>query len=229
MSALQRGFAHVDTWVFDLDNTLYPASCRLFDQMHVRMGEYVMQHFNVNYPEARRMQRDLFLKHGTTLRGLMVEHGHAPEGFLERVHDIDYASVPQDPALLAALERLPGRKIVFTNGTAKHARNVMERLGVAEAFHGIFDIVDSDHIPKPAAEPYGKFLRDHGVAAARAAFFEDIANNLKVPHELGMRTVLVVSDDVEEAKEWHGNRDAAWVDHITHDLAGFLADLQFGD
>lgn len=222
-------FAHVDAWVFDLDNTLYPASCRLFDQMHLRMGEYVMQHFNVDYPEAKRMQRELFLKHGTTLRGLMVEHNHSPEGFLEHVHDIDYSSVPHDPALLAALERLPGRKIVFTNGTARHARSVMERLGVAEAFHGVFDIVDSDHIPKPAEAPYAKFLREHGVDPARGAFFEDIANNLKVPHSLGMKTVLVVSEDEEDAKDWQGDRNAPWVDHITFDLAGFLSELQFGD
>lgn len=229
MSAAAPDFSHVEAWVFDLDNTLYPASCRLFDQMHVRMGEYVMRHFNVDYPAARAMQRDLFMRHGTTLRGLMVEHGHAPEGFLEHVHDIDYASVPRNPALLAALERLPGRKIVFTNGTAKHARNVMERLGVAEAFHGVFDIVDSDHIPKPAAEPYAKFLRDHGVDPARGAFFEDIANNLKVPHELGMKTVLVVSEDDEDVKDWQGDRDALWVQHVTHDLAGFLGSLTFGD
>jgi putative hydrolase of the HAD superfamily len=229
MSGAAPDFSHVEAWVFDLDNTLYPASCRLFDQMHVRMGEYVMRHFNVDYPAARAMQRDLFLRHGTTLRGLMVEHGHAPEGFLELVHDIDYASVPQNPALLAALERLPGRKIVFTNGTAKHARNVMERLGVAEAFHGVFDIVDSDHIPKPAAEPYAKFLRDHGVDPVRGAFFEDIANNLKVPHELGMKTVLVVSEDEDDVKDWQGDRDALWVQHVTHDLAGFLGSLTFGD
>jgi putative hydrolase of the HAD superfamily len=229
MSSTAPDFSHVDAWVFDLDNTLYPASCRLFDQMHVKMGEYVMRHFNVDYPEAKRMQRELFLRHGTTLRGLMVEHGHSPDGFLESVHDIDYSSVPHNPRLLTALERLPGRKIVFTNGTSKHARNVMERLGVADAFHGVFDIVDSDHIPKPAPTPYAKFLREHGVNPARGAFFEDIANNLQVPHDLGMKTVLVMSEDVDDVKDWQGDRNARWVDHVTHDLAGFLSELQFGD
>ncbi|MFT3673396.1 pyrimidine 5'-nucleotidase [Aestuariivirga sp.] len=229
MSGERPDFSHVDAWVFDLDNTLYPASCRLFDQMHVKMGEYVMRHFNVEFAEAKRIQRDLFLRHGTTLRGLMVEHGHAPEGFLEQVHDIDYSSVPYNPRLLEALERLPGRKIVFTNGTAKHARNVMERLGVADAFHGVFDIVDSDHIPKPAPAPYAKFLREHGVNPARGAFFEDISHNLQVPHDLGMKTVLVLSDDEEDVKDWQGDRNARWVDHVTNDLAGFLADLKFGE
>ena len=229
MSAQAPDFSHVDAWVFDLDNTLYPASCRLFDQMHVRMGEYVMRHFNVAFDEAKRIQRDLFLRHGTTLRGLMVEHGHAPEDFLERVHDIEYDSVPANPALLAALERLPGRKIVYTNGTTKHARAVMERLGVADAFHGVFDIVDSDHIPKPAPEPYAKFLREHGVDPVRAAFFEDIANNLKVPHDLGMKTVLVVSEDDADVKDWQGDPNSHWVDHVTRDLARFLSELKFGD
>lgn len=224
-----KGFAHVNTWVFDLDNTLYPASCRLFDQMHVKMSDYVMRHFNLPYPEARALQRELFLKHGTTLRGLMVEHGHAPDGFLEAVHDIDYSGVPHNPKLIAALERLPGRKIVFTNGTAQHAARVMDRLGVAGAFHGVFDIVDSDHIPKPAAEPYGKFLKEHQVDPARAAFFEDIPHNLKVPHDLGMVTVLVLPDTGEEVKEWHGGRDAAYVEHVTEDLADFLSQLQLGD
>lgn len=224
-----RDFAHIDTWVFDLDNTLYPASCRLFDQMHEKMGHYVMRHFNLDYPAARAMQKELYLRHGTTLRGLMVEHGHSPERFLEEVHDIDYASVPRHPALLAALERLPGRKIVFTNGTAGHAARVLERLGVAQAFHGVFDIVDCDHIPKPAEAPYTKFLRDHAVEPTRAAFFEDIASNLRVPHEIGMTTVLVVSEDGEEVREWQGDRDAPHVDHVTHDLAGFLAGLNLAD
>jgi putative hydrolase of the HAD superfamily len=223
-----KGFDHINTWVFDLDNTLYPASCRLFDQMHVKMGEYVMRHFNVDFTEAKRMQRELFLKHGTTLRGLMVEHGHAPEGFLEQVHDIDYGSVPRNPELLAALERLPGRKIVFTNGTAQHARNVMDKLGVADAFHGVFDIIDSDHIPKPSIAPYEKFLRDYAVVPAQAAFFEDIASNLKVPHQLGMVTVLVVSADDEIRNEWQGDPNAPHVQYVTHDLTDFLSNLNSG-
>ena len=223
-----RDFHHIESWVFDLDNTLYPASCRLFDQMHVKMGEYVMRHFHVEYAEAKRIQKELFHKHGTTLRGLMVEHGHAPEGFLDYVHDIDYSPVPHNPRLLAALERLPGRKLVFTNGTTAHARRVMERLGIAEAFHGVFDIVDSDHIPKPQRLPYEVFLREHGVEPRRAAMFEDIARNLEVPHEMGMVTVLVSSDDNEDAKLLNGDGTLPHVHHVTDDLAAFLADLSLG-
>ncbi len=224
-----RDFRHIESWIFDLDNTLYPASCRLFDQMHVKMGEYVMRHFGVEYAEAKRIQKALFHKHGTTLRGLMVEHNHAPEGFLDYVHDIDYAPVEPNPALIAALEKLPGRKLVFTNGTTTHARRVMERLGVAEAFHGVFDIVDSDHIPKPQRMPYEKFLSEHSVEPQKSAMFEDIARNLEVPHEMGMVTVLVASDDNEDAKLLNGTEVMPHVDHVTDDLAGFLAQLNFGE
>lgn len=224
-----KGFGHIESWIFDLDNTLYPASCRLFDQMHVKMGEYVMRHFNVEHAEAKRIQKALFHKHGTTLRGLMVEHNHAPEGFLDYVHDIDYAPVERSPALVAALEKLPGRKLVFTNGTTMHARRVMERLGVAEAFHGVFDIVDSDHIPKPQRMPYERLLGEHGVVAGRAAMFEDIARNLEVPHEMGMVTVLVASEDNEDAKLLNGTEPLRHVDHVTDDLAGFLSRLNFGE
>lgn len=220
-----RGFSHIESWIFDLDNTLYPASCRLFDQMHVKMGEYVSRLFNVDYAEAKRIQKTLFHKHGTTLRGLMVEHNHAPEGFLDYVHDIDYAPVPHSPELLAALEKLPGRKLVFTNGTRAHAQRVMDRLGISEAFHGVFDIVDSDHIPKPDATPYRKFLAAHDVEPTRAAMFEDIARNLEVPHAIGMTTVLVTSDENEDANILNTQSESGHVHHVTHDLARFLANL----
>jgi putative hydrolase of the HAD superfamily len=220
-----RGFSHIDTWIFDLDNTLYPASCRLFDQMHVKMGEYLMQLFAIEHAEAKRMQKELYYKHGTTLRGLIVEHGQNPEGFLNYVHDIDYASVKHDVTLVQALEKLPGRKLVFTNGTTAHAERVMERLGVADAFHGIFDIVDSDHIPKPQREPYDRFLQRYEINASKAAMFEDIARNLEVPHDLGMTTVLVTSIENPDANTINDGQIGPHVHHQTSHLPGFLADL----
>jgi putative hydrolase of the HAD superfamily len=218
-------FGHIDTWVFDLDNTLYPASCRLFDQMHVKMGGYVMRRFGVDRDEARRIQKQLYLKHGTTLRGLMVEHGEAPDGFLEEVHDIDYSAVPHSPDLANAIAQLPGRKLVFTAGTAGHAQRTMARLGVSSLFESVYDIVAADHIPKPAREPYDKFLLEHAVMPRRAAFFEDIARNLDVPHQMGMTTVLVTSHDSydDEAGELEH------VHHRTDDLTAFLAGLTLGD
>jgi putative hydrolase of the HAD superfamily len=219
------GFGHIDSWIFDLDNTLYPASCRLFDQMHVKMGEFLMQMFAVEHAEAKRMQKELFYKYGTTLRGLIVEHNANPDGFLDYVHDIDYSAVKEDALLLHALEKLPGRKLVFTNGTTAHAERVMDRLGVAKAFHGIFDIVDSDHIPKPQREPYEKFLAQHSIDAKRAAMFEDIARNLDVPHELGMTTVLVIDDHNDDAQKLNEGSDRSRIHFTTSHLAGFLDSL----
>ena len=221
-----KAFGHVDTWVFDLDNTLYPASCRLFDQMHVKMADYVMRRFGVDYPAAFQIQKSLYQKYGTTLRGLMVEHGEAPQDFLAHVHDIDYGTVPHSPGLAAALSALPGRKLVFTNGTTEHARRVMERLGVSTLFDGIYDIVDSDHIPKPAKEPYDKFLADFSVAARSTAFFEDIARNLEVPHALGMVTVLVTSEGEGDAKRLTDELPGAHVQHVTPDLTDFLTRIE---
>ncbi len=218
-------FAHIDTWVFDLDNTLYPASCRLFDQINLKMGSYMMRRFNVDQVEAKRIQKELFYKHGTTLRGLMVEHGEKPEPFLDHVHDIDYSPVKHDAVLGERLAVLPGRKLVFTAGTTRHAKNVLTQLGISSAFDGIFDIVAADHVPKPARAPYEKFLRDYSVAPKCAAFFEDIARNLEVPHALGMTTVLVTDDENQDAH--HLNKDAMGphVHHTTSHLPTFLQSL----
>ncbi len=223
-----RGFAHIDTWVFDLDNTLYPASCRLFDQIDVRMGEFVARLLDVDFGEAKQRQKQLFYKYGTTLRGLMVEHGVGPDGFLDYVHDIDHAPVPPDPALDAALHGLPGRKLVFTNGTVTHAEKVLARIGVTHHFGDIFDIVHSDFIPKPEMAPYRKFVAQTGIRPETSAMFEDIARNLEAPHELGMTTVLVVSPDNRDAEHLNraaGGTDKAHIHHITDDLAGFLGRL----
>jgi putative hydrolase of the HAD superfamily len=213
-------FRNIDTWVFDLDNTLYPASCKLFDQMHVKMGEYVMERFGVEYPEAYAIQKRLYKKHGTTLRGLMVEYGEAPDDFLQRVHDIDYSAVPHSPELIAALEALPGRRLVFTAGTCAHAKRAMDRLGVTDLFEDVFDIHAAQHIPKPAREPYDLFLKQHAVEPRRAAFFEDIARNLEVPHDMGMATVLVTSDDSYDEDQ----TDGAHVHHRTNNLSRFLTE-----
>jgi len=223
-----RGFAHVDTWVFDLDNTLYPASCRLFDQIDVRMGDFVARLLNVDYAEAKQRQKQLFYKYGTTLRGLMVEHGVEPDAFLDHVHDIDHSPVPPNPALDAALHALPGRKLVFTNGTVAHAGKVLNRIGVTHHFGDIFDIVHSDYIPKPEMEPYRKFIAQTGIRPETSAMFEDIARNLQAPHELGMTTVLVVSEDNRDAIHLNDASGGAQQPHIhyrTGDLPGFLSDL----
>jgi putative hydrolase of the HAD superfamily len=208
-----RGFAHINTWIFDLDNTLYPASCRLFDQMHVRMSDFIRQEFGVDEAEANRRRRDYYVKYGTTLRGLMLEHDMPPAKFLDYVHNIDYSAVPHLEGLGAALQALPGRKLIFTNGTTDHAHRVLQRLGVGQHFEAVFDIVDSDYIPKPARAPYDKFQTIHSVDVANAAFFEDLPENLQAPHDMGMTTVLIT--DAEK-------HDASHVHHTTNNIAEFL-------
>jgi putative hydrolase of the HAD superfamily len=218
-------FNHIDTWVFDLDNTLYPASCRLFDQIDVKIGEYVAGKLNMTYADAKLYQKQLYYKHGTTLRGLMQEHGLQPEGFLDYVHDIDYAPVNPDAHLAKAITALPGRKLVFTAGTVAHATRAMDRLGVTSLFEGIFDIVHADYVPKPQRAPYEGFLKTHDVNPKQAAMFEDIPRNLKVPHDMGMVTVLVTHEDNRDAKHLNEGRDGAHVHHTTDDLAGFLVEV----
>ena len=223
-----RSFSHVDTWVFDLDNTLYPASCRLFDQIDIKMGNFVAKLLNVEYAEAKLRQKAMFYKYGTTLRGLMTEHGVAPDDFLDAVHDIDHSAVPPNLQLDRALHALPGRKLIFTNGTVAHAEKVLARIGITHHFGDIFDIVHSDFIPKPEMEPYTKFVQQTGIEPKTSAMFEDIARNLEAPHALGMTTVLVVSSENRDAE--HLNRTTGGtvqdhIHHITDDLTGFLEGL----
>ena len=223
---MAHGFEHVETWIFDLDNTLYPASCRLFDQIDLLMGEFISARFSLDRAAARKMQKDFFFKYGTTLRGLMIEHNVDPDAFLDYVHDIDHSPVPANPLLSASLEALPGRKLIFTNGTVAHAESVMHRIGVKHLFHGIFDIVHSDFIPKPTRGPYEKFISEHNVEPSRAAMFEDIARNLEVPAALGMTTVLVHDEHNEDGaliNTLAGDAGrASYVHHVTADLPGFL-------
>ncbi len=208
-----RGFNHINTWVFDLDNTLYPASCRLFDQMHVRMSDFIIQQFGVDEAEAKRRRSEYYIKYGTTLRGLMVEHDMQPDAFLDYVHEIDYTAVAHSAELKTALAKLPGRKLIFTNGTTGHAKRVLKRLGVEDSFDGVFDIVDSDYIPKPDRKPYDKFAALYNIDTTCAAMFEDIHLNLEAPHDMGMTTVLITED-----KKY----DAPYVHHTTNDIAEFL-------
>jgi putative hydrolase of the HAD superfamily len=224
---MRRGFDHVEAWVFDLDNTLYPASCRLFSQIDQRMSTFIAGLLEIAPEEARLIQKRLFYEHGTTLRGLMKVHGIEPQAFLDFVHDIDHSAVPAAPELAGALRRLPGRKLVFTNGTCAHAQRVLDRLGISELMDDVFDIVHCDFIPKPERAPYMKFVERTGITPRRAAMFEDIARNLEQPHDLGMTTVLVQSADNTDGNIINapfGDVAAApFIDHVTSDLSGFLA------
>ncbi len=226
-----RGFGEVETWVFDLDNTLYPHHLNLWQQVDERIRAYVADFLKVSKDEAFRVQKDYYKRYGTTMRGLMTEHGMKADDYLEFVHQIDHSPLTPNPALGAALEKLPGRKLILTNGTRKHADAVMKKLAVHEHFEDVFDIVAAELEPKPAVKTYERFLARHDVDAAKAAMFEDLARNLAAPHALGMTTVLVVPEGqrevIREAWELEG-RDAPHVDHLTDDLAGFLERIVAG-
>jgi putative hydrolase of the HAD superfamily len=220
-----RGFGHVETWVFDLDNTLYPHAINLWQQIDDRIRAYVADFLKVSKDEAFRVQKDYYKRYGTTMRGMMTEHGMNPDDYLEFVHGIDHSPLTPDPALGAALSALPGRKLILTNGTRKHADAVMRKLEVAQHFEAVFDIVAAALEPKPSAKTYDRFLARHAVDPAKAAMFEDLARNLEAPYALGMTTVLVVPRGQREVfrEDWElEGRDAAHVDHVTDDLAGFL-------
>ena len=222
-----RGFAHVETWVFDLDNTLYPHHL-LWQQVDDRIRAYVAEFLKVSKDEAFRVQKDYYKRYGTTMRGLMTEHGLNPDDYLEYVHQIDHSPLEPNPALGAALEKLPGRKLILTNGTRKHADAVMRRLGIDQHFEDVFDIVAAELEPKPAQKTYERFLARHDVDAAKAAMFEDLARNLEAPHALGMTTVLVVPGGTREIfrEDWElGGRGGAHVDHVCENLAGFLEQI----
>jgi putative hydrolase of the HAD superfamily len=215
---IRADLSHIDTWLFDLDNTLYPATSRLFDQIDVRIGQFIAELFDIGGQEARKIQKSYFREHGTTLRGLMDEHGIAPEKFLEYVHDIDFSTLEPSVGLDAALTALPGRKLIFTNADVPYSRKILARLGVAHHFEHVYDIVAANYVPKPFPAAYDILLERHDVTPARTIFFEDIARNLVPAAALGMTTVWV-----RGANNWvlPGNEDAK-PDYETNDLVAWL-------
>jgi len=215
----RRALAGAAVWLFDLDNTLYPASCRLFDQIHVKMNAYIMGLLSVGEDEAMRLRRHYFVTYGTTLSGLMKEHAIDPDGFLEFVHDIDVSAVAPNPALDMALARLPGRKLVFTNADTGHAENILGRLGVAHHFEAIFDIADADYLPKPDPLPYARIVETYGVSPGGAVMLDDMSVNLAPAAAMGMTTVWVRTH-----YDWSGDEadEHTHVHHATDDLTGWL-------
>jgi len=226
---LARSFAGVETWIFDLDNTLYPPHSNLFAQVDRKMGEFISKLLGVDPVEAKAIQKQFYRDYGTTLRGLMTVHGVDPHEFLAYVHDIDHSPIEPDPALGAALALLPGRKFVLTNGSRAHAQSVVARLGIESHFEDMFDIVAAAFEPKPARPPYERFIARYGIDPSRAAMFEDLPRNLEVPRALGMRTVLVVArpgtpaETLAFRQRWETEvGDGGYIDHVTDDLADFL-------
>ena len=218
-------FSHVRNWIFDLDNTLYPAHTDLFAQISVNIRRYVSELMNVPEDEAQEIQTKYYKKYGTTLRGLMVEHNIEPGAFLEFVHDIDHSVLKPDPTLANAIQKLPGRRFIMTNGTKKHAKNVAKALGITEHFEDMFGIVEADMIPKPHEETYNLFLTKNDISPTESCMFEDLPQNLTVPHALDMRTVLIIPKWTREVfrEEWElDDKKNAHIDFVAEDLSLFL-------
>lgn len=225
-------FGHVRNWVFDLDNTLYPAECDLFAEIDTRMTDFVSRLLKLPPDEARKVQKKYYADYGTTLAGLMTVHKIDPSDFLDHVHKIDLSPLPDLPKLRSALERLPGRKFVYTNGSRGHAEQVTDRMGLSHLFDGSFGIEDSDYVPKPRPASYAAFQKLHDVDPHGAIFFEDLARNLAPAKHVGFTTVLVHSE-----KDWShepiearpasladvlGDDGPDHIDYVTGDIAAFL-------
>lgn len=218
MTEQTPSLTHVEAWIFDLDNTLYPATTNLFAQIDVRMKRFIAEALNLGLDEAFKLQKKYYHAYGTSLRGLTLHHDIDPDAFLDYVHDIDHSALNTDPALDAVLTALPGRKLIYTNGSAYHAESVVKRLGVARHFDDIFDIRAGDYIPKPDPAAYAAMIERHGVRPDRAAMFEDSHKNLKPAADLGMVTVWV-----RHAENPAGpGEDLSHCAFITEDLVGWL-------
>jgi putative hydrolase of the HAD superfamily len=225
--SLRRAFADVTVWIFDLDNTLYPPESALWPQVDQRITLFLGNMFGIDGMSARALQKYYYQKYGTTLKGLMEQYGMKPEPFLDFAHDIDVSKLPPDPELGHAIERLPGRKLILTNGSEAHARNVAGRLGILHHFEAVFDIIAADFTPKPEEATYLKFLDQYQIDPSRAAMFEDLEKNLLVPHRLGMRTVLILPKqyDIHREAEEQADSTAEYVHFKTKDLTAFLREL----
>ncbi len=209
---MRTQFHHVTTWVFDLDNTLYPPQYRLFDQIEVKMTAWVMRELGVGRTEANRLRQHYWDTYGTTLAGLMREHNADPAPYLEEVHDIDFTLLPQDPDLAAAIKALPGRRIIYTNACVPYAEKVLQARGLNGLFDAIYGIENASFLPKPERAAFEAIFTADGLDPSRAAMFEDDPRNLAAPHAMGMRTIHVAP---KPHKSLH-------IHHHTDDLAAFL-------
>jgi len=209
---IETDFAHVETWVFDLDNTLYPPEMALFDQINAHMSDWVMRKLGVDRAEADRLRHRYWRDHGTTLAGLMRHHGIDPGPYLIEVHEIDFSVLSTDPVLTRRIAALPGRKIVYTNGTAPYAERVIAHRGLTGLFDAVYGVEHAALVPKPERAAFEAVFGLDGLCGTKAAMFEDDPRNLAVPHEMGMQTVLIAP----------APEPAAFISHHATDLTGFL-------
>ena len=213
-----RELGSIKYWIFDLDNTLYSGKTKVFEQVDKKMSKYISNKLNVTIEEAKKIQKNYFYEYNTTLNGMIKNHKIDASEFLEFVHDIDIDFLKKDIKLNEELKKLTGKKIIFTNGSRKHAINVTSRIGIEQHFDDVFDIVDSEFTPKPAMEPYKKLVEKHKIDPKLCVFVEDIARNLKPAYEMGMKTVWIENDEPWASKF----SDSDFVNYRTNDLSEFL-------
>jgi len=205
-------------WIFDLDNTLYSGKTKVFEQVDKKMSKYISNKLNITIEEAKKIQKNYFYEYNTTLNGMIKNHKIDASEFLEFVHDINIDFLKKDIKLNEELKKLTGKKIIFTNGSRKHAINVTSRIGIEQHFDDVFDIVDSGFMPKPTMEPYKKLVEKHKIDPKLCVFVEDIARNLKPAYEMGMKTVWIENDEPWASKF----SDSDFVNYRTKDLSEFL-------
>ena len=211
-------FKSIKCWIFDLDNTLYSGKTKVFEQVDRKMSKYISEKLQVSVEKARKIQKSYFYEYNTTLNGMIKNHKIDANEFLDYVHDINIDFLKKDLKLIEELEKLNGKKIIFTNGSRKHALNVTRRIGVDSYFDDIFDIVDSEFIPKPSVEPYKKLVKKHKIDPNLCVFVEDIARNLKPAYEMGMKTVWIENNEPWASKFANSN----FVNYRTSNLPEFL-------
>ena len=213
-----NSFKLIKYWIFDLDNTLYSGKTKVFEQVDKKMSKYISSKLNVSVEKAKKIQKNYFYEYNTTLNGMIKNHKINPDEFLDFVHDINIDFLQKDPALGKEIEKLDGKKIIFTNGSKKHAINVTKQIGIDQLFDGIFDIVDAEFIPKPSMEPYKKLVKKHKIDPKLCVLVEDIARNLKPAYEMGMKTVWIENDEPWASKF----SDSNFVNYKTDNLSEFL-------
>ena len=216
----------INTWIFDLDNTLYKADSGIFQQVHELMGEFIKKNLNMDIKEAKELQKRYYKKHGTTLKGLMDNHGIDPDDFLSEVHNLDYSIVGPNIKLIKELEKLEGKKIIYTNANYKHAENVLKRLELTNMFQDIYDIKSANYIPKPEIAPYKQLIDIYNINSSSAVMFDDIAKNLVPAKNVGFTSVWIdagyenFSDDIASSKKY--------LDYETKDISNFLNQVNIG-
>ena len=208
-------------WLFDLDNTLYSGDTKVFDQVDKKMSKFISEKLNVSIEEAKKIQKNYFHQYNTTLNGMIKNHKINADEFLEFVHDVDLDFLKADKPLEQEISNLVGKKFIFTNGSKAHVSNVTKRIGIEKLFDGVFDIVESDFIPKPSIEPYKKIIEKYKIEPQYSIFIEDIARNLKPAHELGMKTVWIKNNEPWAAEF----SDSKFINYKTDNLAKFLKEI----